>query len=361
MNKQDGKNKRKRPSLRTVAEHVGLSATTVSLALRGDRSIPQETRERITAAAKTLNYNYVSRAKKEKEQRLFRLVYVINDYGDEPVTANPFYGYILTGAEQACRKQNASLSFLVLLHTHPESEPLPPVLLHDLDGILLASPYPRALVKRIEIESKRPVVLVDNVFPDLSLDSVMADDYGGGYLVTKHLIDLGHKEIRMITGRTQNPEIPPSFRERYRGYRSACLDAGIKLNEAAILSEPIDPPSTAGVKEALKVWLEQVLAETQRPTAVFCAADFFAVSIMRILAEMGINVPEEISVVGFDDFHIATAVIPQLTTVHTYKRSIAQVAVDRLLARIRGDDTPPLNITIQTELKVRQSTARMSE
>lgn len=155
MENQPVNQKSGRPSLRTVAEAVGLSPTAVSLALRGDSSIPVETRQRVIAAAQSLGYKYVSRAKKQAQRRLRRLVYVVNDYGDQPVTSNPFYGYILNGAEAACRSLDASLSFLLLPHDYPETADLPAVLLHDLDGVLLASPYPKALVERIYGE-KRP-------------------------------------------------------------------------------------------------------------------------------------------------------------------------------------------------------------
>ena len=113
MTTQIQSKKKRRPSLRTVAKHVGLSATAVSLALRGDESIPLETRQRVAAAAAELDYNYTPRQPKRPAKALRRLVYVVNDYGDEPVTANPFYGYILQGAEQTSQAHHASLSYLV--------------------------------------------------------------------------------------------------------------------------------------------------------------------------------------------------------------------------------------------------------
>jgi len=356
MENDELNSKRSRPSLRTVAEVVGLSPTAVSLALRGDSSIPIETRQRVHAAAQSLGYKYVSRVKKKAQRCLRRLVYVVNDYGDQPVTSNPFYGYILNGAEEACRLRDASLSFVLLPHDYPETADLPAVLLHDLDGILLASPYPKSLVERIYRENGRPMVLIDNILPGGQFDSVMADDFGGGYQVTQHLLELGHREIVMITGRTENPDIPPSFCERYRGYQRAGRDVGVEPRCAAILPAVVDPPSTNGVEEPLKAWLTSLFTEPNRPTALFCAADFFAVSILTALSDLGIRVPQDVSVAGFDDFAMATQVNPSLTSVHTYKRAMARVAVERLLDRIDGDDTPVMNTTLVTELMVRQST-----
>lgn len=204
----------------------------------------------------------------------------------------------------------------------------------------------------------RPIVLIDNIIPGGQFDSVMADDFGGGYQVTQHLLELGHREIVMVTGRTENPDIPPSFCERYRGYQRACLDAGFEPREAAILPAVVDPPSANGVEESLKAYLKSLFAEQNPPTALFCAADFFAVSILVALRDLGIRVPEDVSVAGFDDFAMATQITPSLTSVHTYKRAMARVAVERLLARIDGDDMPVMNTTLVTKLRVRQSTGR---
>ena len=359
MDKQPDFKKQGRPSLRTVAKAVGLSPTAVSLALRGDASIPDETRKRVIEAAQSLGYKYVSRAKKKPQKRLRRLLYVVNDYGDEPAIANPFYDYILSGVEMACRSLDASLSFVVLPHLFPPTQQLPAVLVNDLDGILLASPYPYEQAQRIYRESGRPIVLIDNFFPGCEFDSVMADDYGGGYQITEHLLGLGHRRISMILGRTYNPDFPPSFYQRYRGYRQACLDAGIEPREMAILSPDADPPSILKAKEPLKAWLHSLLSSPEPPTALFCAADFFAISIMAALEEMGIRVPDDISVAGYDDFPSDKVVHPGLTTIHSYKRAIARISVERILARIDGDDSPAMKIALTTKLVVRESTKRV--
>ncbi len=358
MTKQNRTKPKRRPSLRTVAKHVGLSATAVSLALRGDESIPLETRQRVAAAAAELNYNYVPRQTKRPSKSLRRLVYVVNDYGDEPVTANPFYGYILQGAEQTSQSRHASLSYLVMPHNYPENRPLPLVLTQELDGILMASPYPRTVVDRIQRESGRPLVLIDNAFPGTPYDAVLADDFGGAYQVTRHLIQLGHQNIRMLTGYTQNPEIPPSFVERARGFQAACSDARLPITEPLIIPVEADPPFELEKVAKMEKWLEGIMAREDRPTAIFCAADFYAVAIVEALTKQGFRVPEDISVAGYDDFEIARKLQPSLTSVHTYKRAMARTAVTLLLNRIDGDNRPPLHITLATQLMARDSTGK---
>jgi|SRR5690606_24390558 len=350
--KQNSKNKR--PTIRTVAEHVDLSPTTVSLALRGDESIPLETRNRVVAAAKELNYTFVPRRKKPEKKRLKRLVYVIKDYGDQPVFANPFYGQILNGVEQACREADANLSFVVMPHDYSDTSELPVALTQNVDGIIMSSPYPRKVIDRISRLSRCPVVLVDNTFPGSPYDTVMADDYGGGYLVTRHLLELGHTHILTITGLALSLEIPPSFRERYRGYCAACEEKGIEPLPLAVVPEDVQVSPVAR-REPFQEWLASLLECYPETTAFFGSSDLFAVTTIQSLHAMNYRVPDDYSVVGFDNYDMANVMNPALTTIHSYKRGMGQVAVQRLLARIDGDDMPPLYTVVSTDLMVRAS------
>lgn len=354
MTKQKKERKGGRPSLRTIAEHINLSPATVSLALRGDTSIPPETRERVFAAAEDLNYEYVPRVKKSEKIQFRRLAFVMHNYGDNPVTANPFYGHILSGAEQACRQQHVSLSFVVLQHNHPITEELPPVLTHDVEGILLSSPYPLPLIKRLHRESDCAIVLIDNIFPESPYDTVMADDFGGAYQAIRFLIQSGHEHILMLTGHVPNSETVPSFEARCQGYRTACSDADISS-----LDPVVSPLNTILYSEEeleyFQKWLKGMLERFSQLTAFFCVTDFHAVNVMNALNSLGYQVPEDISVVGFDDLNFASIHQPPLTTIHSFKESMAHVAVERLLARIEGDDSPPQYIHLGTELIVRGS------
>lgn len=357
--KQNNENRRNRPTLRTIAERVDLSPTAVSLALRGDNSIPLETRQRVLEAAGELEYEYVPRPRKAKQKRLRRLAFVIHDYGDHPVTTNPFYGHILSGVEQTCREQHASLNFVVLQHEYPQTSALPPVLTHDLDGILLVSPYPPELVHRISRESGCPVVLLDNIFPQSPYDSVMADDFGGAYQATQHLFGLEHRQIMLFTGTIQHPTIIPSFRRRYWGYCAACSEAGVAP------LPPIEFPihlnreilALTDRHQGVQQWLTTLLDScSPHPTAFFGVCDVFALAVLRALQDAGWRIPEDYSVVGFDDYDISRMGTPSLTTVHSYKRAMAWAAVERLLARIEGDKMPARYINLETKLIVREST-----
>lgn len=364
LNKDASEMSQPKPTIRTVATHVQLSPTTVSLALRGDPSIPEETRLRVIEAARELNYDYSSRtrAKPAIAELLAtrRLAYVVKDYGDQPANTNPFYGRILQGVQGAWQEENGSVTFVVLAHDHLRSRALPVALNDPYDGIIMSSPYPLHLIDRVSEYCNCPIVLVDNRIPGSRYDSVMSDDFGGAYLVTHHLLELGHTRIKMIMGATHNPDVPPSFWERLRGYKAACRDAGIHpLSEAIVPSDIDNRSSGKGYAEGFQHWIYTLLAQEPTITAFFGASDLYSTWIMKSLERLGYLVPEQLSVVGYDDDDISRMVTPPLTTVHAFKRHIGQIAVRQLLTRIDGDDSPPLMLNVGTELIVRASTARV--
>ncbi len=342
--------------MRTVAQEVNLSPTTVSLGLRDDPSIPLETRERIRAAADKLHYSYSPRISKRRSHVLRQIAFVMHAFGDDPVVANPFYGRILTGAEMACRANRASLNFTVMRLDHHNEDALPDALKSRLDGLLAVGPYSKGIIDRLTREIDRPVVLIDNMFPDIHCDLVMVDDFGGAFQAVQHLIQFGHRRIAVIAGR--HPEdhlLPPSYQERYRGYTAACEAAGCAVQPLVIIPDDINVMIESG-RAVLHHWLQPQLQTIGNPTALFCTGDHYANAILIAMNNLGIRVPSEMSVASFDDINIASMLIPSLTTVHVYTQAMGRIATERLLARLQGDDTPPQKITVGTRLVVRNST-----
>jgi LacI family transcriptional regulator len=352
-----------RPNIRAVAQLAQLSPATVSLALRNQDSIPPETRERVLAAAAKLNYQYKPRAaksaKEEEAESIRNLLYVVNDYGDTPILSNPFYGSILNGAVVASPSFNSYVHPVILQHDHPLDAPLPEPLCNTPDGILLASPYPPALVKQVAKVVNRPMVLIDNLIPGSPYDTIMNDDFGGAYQAVQHLLELGHRYIHMIMGQLKKPGVmpdtPPSVLDRYRGYSAAMLDGGYTPFPA--IEIPLDYQQTVPGRKELPQWLGGLLARAPRMTALFCNVDYYAVQIISALQSIGYRVPDDISVVGFDDLDIAQMIHPRLTTVQINRSAMSQVAVERLIARMEGDVSAPLSIHVGARLIVRESTA----
>jgi LacI family transcriptional regulator len=330
-----------------VAARAQLSPATVSLALRGSASIAPETRARVLAAARELNYMPAPRADRAPPAPGRHLLFVTKDFGDRPVTANPFYGEILSAAEQECADAGARITFTLLPNEERADDQLTGLLASQKpDGVLLVGAYAAPIVKRVVALAKAPIVLVDNVVPGLPCDSVMADDFGGAQLSTSHLIELGHREIAAVVGDLGSP----SFSARYRGYCAACASAGISA---------APPTESAWERSALRAGLVQILARSPRPTAIFCVADFYAVFVMELLRDFGLQVPDDISVVGFDNFPIARMAHPALTTLQNHPQALGRLGAQRLMTRVNGDDAPHLNITVTTQLIVRESTRRL--
>jgi LacI family transcriptional regulator len=352
-------------TIRAVAKLAQLSPTTVSLALRNQDSIPPETRERVFAAAAKLNYRYEPRSAKStrpEDVPIRNLLYVVNDYGDMPALSNPFYGAILNGAVAASPSFNSYVHPAILQHEHPVTEPLPDALRNQPDGIILASPYPPALVKRVAATAKCPMVLIDNLLPGSPYDTIMNDDFGGAYQAVQHLLDNGHRYISMVIGPLKKPGVspntPPSVVDRYRGYSAAMMDNGLTPFPAVEI--PLDYKQTIPGRKELPQWVGGLLSRTPRPTALFCNVDFYAAHIISALHTIGYRVPDDISVVGFDDLDIAQMIHPMLTTVQINRKAMSQLAVERLVGRIEGNQGAPLFIHVGARLIVRESTAPVS-
>jgi LacI family transcriptional regulator len=213
-----------------------------------------------------------------------------------------------------------------------------------VDGLLLAGGYPRELVDRVYTNLKRPIVLVDNTIPGLPYDVVMADDFGGGYLATQHLISLGHSRISAVLGQPQ----VPSLTERYRGYCAACRAAGLEPSPPIMISWDI---------RTARRELAQLLPNLALPHALFCAIDLYAIAALDLFHEIGMAVPERVSVVGFDDLDPARRRYSNLTTIHNQPLIQGELAVERLLARIDGDTRPRQQIHVGVQLVVRETTA----
>lgn len=335
-----------KPNIRMVAARARLSPATVSLALRGSESISPATRERALAAARELNYSPASRGRAPNVARVAQLLYVTKDFGDRPVTANPFYGEILSAAEQEALRLGMRLTFCLLSPEDRVEEQLASLVAsHTPDGVLLVGAYPAHVVQQVADTVAAPMVLVDNIIPGVSCDTVMADDFYGALLATRHLIDLGHRQIGVAVG-----EYSPSLAARQRGYRAACTDAGLGM---------LPPTITVWDRPHMQASLEALFAQPDRPTALFCVTDYIAVYVMELLRDLGLRVPDDVSVVGFDNFPIARMAHPPLTTLANYPEVMGRIAVQRLISRIKGETLPGLNITVSTNLVIRESVRKI--
>jgi LacI family transcriptional regulator len=195
-------------------------------------------------------------------------------------------------------------------------------------------------------ERRMPVVVVDRDIPDVAVDSVMTANERGGWLATRHLIELGHRRIGCIAGPS---DVTPSA-ERGTGHRQALREVALPVKEELIIRGDFQYES--GYQAA-----RRLLSMDDPPTAIFACNDLMAIGAISAAVELGRQVPADLSVVGFDDVPLASFANPALTTVIQPKHEIGVVAATMLLERMQDPDRPPRRRMLDTELVVRKSTA----
>jgi LacI family transcriptional regulator len=219
-----------------------------------------------------------------------------------------------------------------------------------VDGIILISPKISSAYLKILDERNIPVVLVDNISPSGDIDVVKVDNYMGGKIATEHLVSLGHKKIACITGPfTENPSY-----DRVRGYKDVLIEHGIDVVEDLILAGNFD--AVSGVQCA-DVFLEK----EERPTAIFACNDLMAVGVLQSAAAHNLRVPEDLSVIGFDDIRLAKYLVPPLTTIKQPLREIGEQALNSMMGIIEDPKKACRTITLNVRLEKRGSTQIKTE
>lgn len=328
------------PTLAEVAAAAGVSAMTVSRALNDQPGVSRKTRDAVVKLASEMGYE-TNRIAQKLSSGHSRVIGVLADHLD-----NPFVSSLVTGVVRAA----AAAGNEVLIYSLFDHQKRPPakvlrLLQQFTDGVVALLPYEFGFVQPLT-EGRYPVVTIDNPSEHSELPSVAADSYGGARLAMRHLAELGHKRIAFLSGAEQLD----SARQRRRAYDDAVSVLGLVRDPALVL--PGDYTLESGRAAA-----ERMLKLKKPPTAVFAGNDMSAFGLMAVLQERGWKIPEDISVVGFDDLPTASHVHPALTTVRQPIEELGRAAVNTLLAMIAGLPAATAKVTLATELVVRQSTA----
>jgi DNA-binding LacI/PurR family transcriptional regulator len=325
-------------TLQMVAERVGLTKGTCSAVLNkseASRSVPLSTQERILAAARDLNYRPSFYARNLGVKRTYMIGVVTQEVGD-------FYGSpIIAGIERYLRREN--YFFLTVAHRH--------------DPKLLAT-YSRLLIDRgiegfitvdtfIEHPLPLPTVAIAGHRPLKGVTNIVLDHRRGAWLALNHLIELGHKDIAFMKG----ADVSPDSEDRWKAIREVAAELNIRMPPELIVQlRGEDATPQLGYPFA-----KELLARKRPFTALFAYNDISAIGSIRAFQEAGLRVPEDVSVVGFDDITIAVHNNPSVTTVRQPLEKMGEIAARTLLNRIenRGEWVP--EIAIEPELVVRDS------
>jgi LacI family transcriptional regulator len=332
-----------RVTMEDVARQSGVSLATVSLVLRDKPGITDGTRRRVLAVAKGLGYQ--RRPAAEPAGAVRQIGVVIKARADELPQANPFYGPVLGGIEAACRRQQINMLFGTL-PVDEDNRPLdlPRMLGEDeLDGVLLLGAMVEGDVADLLERRATPTTLVDAYARRGAYDSVVTDNFSGAYAAVCHLIGRGHRHIALVGSL---PDGYPSIEERRRGYIQA-------LAENAVVERYFADTHAYGLETGEMV--RELLRRHPQVTALFCINDNIASLAMRAAQGAGRRIPEDLSIVGFDNIELAEHLTPALTTMHVDKVSMGRVAVQLLLNRIEHPEASPITALIRPTLVARQS------
>lgn len=332
-------------TLREVAEMAGVSIGTASQALNNRPNVSPETRARVVDAAVTLGYQKVSHNNHVEHTVSVIGMLVKHDYGRE-VSVNPFYSHVERGVESECRKRNIGLMYSAIEVDHQNRPIIWPSMINEqrIDGLLFIGTFIEDTIDHIQRRTNLPIVLIDSYAKNLPFDSVLIDNVMGATSATTLLVELGHKHIG-LTG--SNPESPPGVFERRSTYQNTLRKAGIQFEyiEDCGLSR----------EEAYQA-TKKLLQRCPHITAIFSINDDSAIGAMNAIRDMGLSVPDDISVIGFDNIDVAKEVAPALSTVHVYKSWLGILGVRNLVDRIQNPDQPRIKTTVTTHLIVRDST-----
>ncbi len=327
-----------------IARKSGVSVSTVSLVLNNKPGVSQETRSKVFEVAGELGYP-IKPAAAQGASHLTTIGMAIKIDPDTSPQANPFYSKVILGIEDACRRKGINLLFATL-PVDENNRPLevPPLLYNDLvDGLLMVGTYIDETFLFISKNHSVPVVLVDGYSNMDSYDTVVTDNFRAAYQAVEFLIEKGHRHIG-LAGSEEN--CYPSLKERRNGYLRALKENDI--SDFYIANFNIN--KSHGYQETTAL-----LKEHPQITALFCVNDDVGNATIKVVQDLGRLVPDDFSIVGFDDTFVASAACPALTTIHVDTFAMGRAAVHLLSLRLDNRDSSRMTLTIHPWLVERES------
>lgn len=349
----------KKVTMQQIADHLGVSKFVISKALSGKGGVSEATKERVIQAASQLGYfaqknAYMKNVKRElpistasgHKQSVLVLMPNIRFQTKDSL----YWGKILDGI--SARLEEAGLGMVIISEQSIDNflHVLNPNGILGLIGVGEISTSLLLEVHRIGL----PMVLVDHEDPLIPSDTLFANNYDCMHRLTKHLIGIGHKQMIFIG----NARYSRSFHDRWTAFRSALEESNIDVTHKEDWLFNLE--GIQHFQEQIKQWAGKKQKAGKLPTALICANDMIAIDALHALQELGISVPHDISVTGFDNVEDAYIVKPALTTVHVAKEAMGRKAVDQLLQRIDKKEAPLEKVLLLGEVIYRESIAAVS-
>ena len=318
----------KRVSIRDVAQAAGVSTTTVSYVLNknASQSISPETVARIQQAVQDLNYvpNLNARSLSSRKTNLIGVVIPQTEPGKEFMFSNPFYGELLSSVEYTARKSGYHL---LLSGPEPNQGYIHIARNRSVDGIIIVGSYPSHDLDELH-QLSVPVVLVDTYVKDPVFHTIGIDDRLGGEMATNYLIERGHRHIAFVAGSISEQGV---MQKRFLGYMDALNKAGLPVNEKQLYLGNVAFDFAQTVADEMR-------SRGSTETAAFAAADILGVGLLKGLHRLGRKVPDDFSIVSFDDVNLAQLSDPSLTTFHQDIAGKGRAAVEIILDALNGKE-----------------------
>ncbi|ELH4195679.1 substrate-binding domain-containing protein [Vibrio cholerae] len=331
-------------TMKDIARLAGVSTSTVSHVINKSRFVSDEIAERVNNAAQQLNYAPSALARSLKMNRTKTIGMLVT------TSTNPFFGEVVKGVERSCYHQGYNL---ILCNTEGDNQRMKAsintLLQKRVDGLLLMCSTLEG--ERLDVFDRYPdipIVVMDWGPILFASDKIQDNSLQGGYMAAKHLIECGHKEIGCITG----PLIRHQAQMRYEGYKRALAEAGVAINPDWIVESDFE---CEGGYQAF----EKLYQRGKLPSALFVSNDMMAMGVIQAASQRGLRVPDDLSLIGYDDVHIAKFMTPALTTIHQPKYRLGKAAVDTLLYRLENPDTTAQVVQLEPTLVVRNSVRKL--
>ena len=327
-------------TIKDVAKLALVSTTTVSHVINKTRFVAEATQKRVWEAVDELNYapSAVARSLKCNTTRTIGML-VTQSF-------NPFFAEVIHGVENYCYKQGYTL---FMCNTEGDLEKqkhyLRMLAEKRVDGLLvMCSDLNEQLLALLERNTELPMVIMDWGPESPHTDKIIDNSEKGGYLATKHLIENGHTKIACITGQADKL----TCKERVHGFERALTEAKLSANPEWIIEGDFECASASKA-------VDKLLAMKEIPTALFCFNDIMALAAISRIKQAGLKVPEDISVIGYDNIELSAYFSPPLTTIHQPKRRVGKTAVEILLERIKDKHHERRIFEMQPEVVSRSS------
>jgi LacI family transcriptional regulator len=335
-----------RITMAKIAEQSGVSLSTVSLVLRDKPGVGSDTRQRVLEVAKDLGY--VPRPPTSPYSPILTNIgLILKADPDRVPKANKFYSHVVAGIEMACRRQHVNLLYATMT-VDEDSHPLElPRLLAEqdsTDGLLLVGAFLNEALIQVIARRSTPIILVDAYARTNGHDAIVSDNLAGAYQAVSHLLDRGHRHIGLVGSHTK---AYPSIEERRNGYLQALADRDV-ADQYVAECHLINTAEIVAATTAL-------LRRHPQITAIFGVNDEVAIAVMDVARNLGRQVPDDLSVVGFDDIDLASCISPSLTTMHIDKIEMGRLAVQLLANRVEYPESSPIKVIIRPRLIERSS------